>query len=305
MRSKILKIIVLIFLLTSYGLIKYRLDQHVRHRALQADVRYLLTPETAKVLAFGFKSALADFFWIEAINYYGSELSNKKRTYTYLPAYCDLILNLDPYFAYFYEWAGTAFIYNGLPITRNQIVSSTRYVNKGIKTLFEIFRFANTLIEKGAFNYASEASQYKAAIPYFVLSGRTFAFERKMLLVAATYAKYAGDFSLYSKFRLEYLAYEVFEATSKQELIYAINLLSDPSMELQIAESLRLLRINMEKDEDMKKVVEMNLQKNQIFQKSILSPQSDLITQPQLQRLMSIEFDRTWLPPELHVLFSL
>jgi len=303
MKNRIILVTLSLVLLASYGVTKQNVDTLIKIRKEQVDVRYFPSPQLAGFLSIGFKPALADFYWIEGINYYGAELGNKRRTYKYLTSYCDLILHLDPYFGVFYDWAATAFVYNGLPLTRKLIIQSTRYVNQGIQNLNKIYRYNANMIVKGAFNYVLEAHQYKEAFPYFAMAARGFREKRDMFLVAAAYARHIKNFKLASQFTQEFLGQIVFEAQEKSELIYAVQVISSSS-NLKTADFIRSMRLNMEKDEDMRKVVEDRLAQNPLLETAIYSSEN-LLANPKIDNLLRIDFERNWLPPEMHVLFSL
>ena len=296
--------IFIVFLLVGYGFIKSKLDERVKQREDQSDFRLLPSSDTAKILAFGFKPALADFFWIQGINYFGYELGNKNRKYTYLKDYCDLILNLDPDFGIFYEWAGTAFIYNGLPVNKEAVQTSTHYVNLGIQNFAKINRYLPQLITKGAFNLALEERDFKGSIPYFELLARSFPDKRDYFLVGSTYALYAKDPQTSTDLKLEYFGNIAFEAQNKQQLRSALQMLASNKLNEKTGEFVRAMRLQMETEEDIRKIVEQRLKENPILQGVMLS-QDDFSTDIRIKNTLAINLDRTWLPPDMYVLFSL
>lgn len=288
----------------AYAGSKMALDKHISERKSDADIRRLPTPQVASFLAAGFKPALADIFWIEGINYFGEQLPKKKRNYQYLSSYCDLIFSLDPIFTTFYEWAGTVFIYNGLPIDRPTIIKSTEYVNLGIRNLNKIHRFSSQMILKGAFNYVLEAHAYRPALPYFALTARTFPEERKMLLVASTYAQSAGMPKQAAEFKLEFLGYAAFEAQNKEELNYAVHAVSSDNFQARTAHFVKSMRLQLETDKDIKEAVQKRLQENPVFRETTETDNS-FIRDSRLSNVLSVDFNRTWMPPEMLVLFSM
>ncbi|MBN8554705.1 MAG: hypothetical protein J0L93_04600 [Deltaproteobacteria bacterium] len=294
----------IVFLLVGYGITKSKLDERVKHREDQSDFRLLPSPETAKILAFGFKPALADFFWIQGINYFGYELGNKNRKYTYIDDYCDLLLNLDPYFKVFYEWAGTAFIYNGLPVTPKAVEESIHFVDKGIQNLAKINRYLPSLITKGAFNFALERKDFIGSIPYFQLLARSFPDQIQYFLVASTYALYANRPEISNELKLEYFGNLAFQVQHRQELLKALQMLASTKLHEKTSEFVRAMRLQMETEEDVRKIVEQRLQDSPILKGVLLAPDT-LTNDIRLKNILSINFDRTWLPPEMHVLFSL
>ncbi|MDB5038383.1 MAG: hypothetical protein JWQ35_1911 [Bacteriovoracaceae bacterium] len=295
-------ITLLIVLIIGSVLIKQRLDQSRANRAA-VDIRYLPEPQVANVLAFGFREALADFYWIDAINYFGEQLLNKGRTYKYLKSYTELIFNLDPHFAYFYDWAATAFIYNAAPVTRENVINSISYINYGIQKFNEIYRYDRNMIVKGAFNYAIETTVVKNALAYFALAARSFRSERGMLLVASSYAHSQNLPAVAAALKLEYFGTIAFEAQSKSELTYALQVLSSSRMNVEAGEFVKALRIKMESEEDVRKIVEKRLEENPLQKKNPTS--NSLPVDPRIENTLQIELSRTWMPADMLALFSL
>jgi len=148
-----------------------------------------------------------------------------------------------------------------------------------------------------------EVDEYKTSVPYFVMAARTDRSRRDMLLVAAAYARRADDPDLALELQKEYLSQIVFEAASKNEVIYAINVLLNAT-NLRTAGFLRSLRINMETDEDMKKVVKQRLEREPTIEIAD-SLTENLISDTRIDNLLRVDLERTWLKPEMHVLVSL
>lgn len=291
-------------LLCAYGGAKYLVDKRVALRKDKFDIRMLPTPQTARFMAVGFEAALADVYWIEGLNYFGGELTNKNRTYKYMESYVDLIEGLDPNFATFYEWASTIFIYNALPITRDQVRKAVKYANSGIVNLDKIHRYNAQTIIKNAFNFALELHDNKTALEYFTFAGRSFEDQRDMLLVGSSYALYDNNLSESTNLRLEYLAYIAFQAQSRDQLLYALRLLSSNKTQNKTGDFLRALRLKMETDEDVKKIVAARLKDSPMMEKMILAPQEFMLDK-RIQNIVNIDFTRTWMPPDLLTLVSM
>ncbi len=304
MRLSKRKTFALVLLVCFCGILKFFVEEQSSKRRNKDDDRFLPSVSTAKFLSIGFEPAIADLYWIEAINYFGAQLVKKSRTYQFLPQYCDLILNLDPLFSIFYEWAGTAFIYNGLPIDNEAIIRSTEYANRGIREFDKQHRYDWRTIQKAAFNYVLEANNYLAGIPYFTLAARIFRDQRDMLLVASTYASVANQIDLSTDLKMEFLSYVAFEAQRKEELLYAIRVLSSANFNQQSARMIKSLRVKMEKDDDVRKLVENRMKEQTIYNREG-EFNSPLTANPKLDNILAVDFSRTWLPPELHVLLSL
>ena len=68
-------------------------------------------PEVARLGSLGFRSVLADLYWIGAVNYFGDQ-RNELVSYRQLPNYFNLIVALDPDFQYPYLFGGMAMPWN-------------------------------------------------------------------------------------------------------------------------------------------------------------------------------------------------
>lgn len=303
MRNLII-ILLIVPILFGYALSKHQVDKRVHERLDHTDIRYLPSPRTAEFLAFGFKEALADIYWLEAINYFGEQLLKKERDYKYLESYLELIFHLDPKFTAFYDWAATVFIYNALPINRDGVIKAIRYANKGIQMLHETGRYDATLIRKAAFNYALEAQQPVYALPYFELVGRSFSNERDMLLVGSTYANLVGEADKANRLKEEYLGLKMYEVQDRAEIQEALVILSSPSFNSQAADFVRSLRVQVEIDEDVKKLVEKRVEQNPLLQKAMLE-KNEFHVNEKIRRLLAVDIGKNWLPPAMHLLLDL
>lgn len=302
-------LILSILLLGGYIASKNELDKMLHSREFEQDVRYLPSAEAAKIIAAGFDEALADFYWISALNYFGTEFSKmgkvKKSNFIYLKPYTQLISSLDPFFTFFYDWGATAFIYNGLPIIRERLIEAIRIANQGIRKLNEIERYDASLIQKGAFNYALDAQTFAPSIPYFILLARAIPEHRDMLLVGSAYAKHAGQEHLSNQLREEFLGYQVFESKTKEQLSYALKTVLSSAFTQQALNFAKAIRVEMEKDEVLKKVVEQKLKENPRVHAAYESSKSKQTPiDIKLKIFQKIDISRNWLPPEMHLLFS-
>jgi hypothetical protein len=297
--------LVIVLSLLGYAFTKQQLDQRVVQRKTELDVRYFLPPQYVRLMSFGFELAAADFFWIEGVNYFGSELLAKKPTLQYLKNYTELILHLDPDFQFFYDWSSTAYVYNKLGANRERLIEAIRYANLGIQNMHERRILNPTLLQKGAFNYALEAHEYMQSIPYFLLLGRSSPSHRDMILVASTYAVYAGRSDLASELREEYLGYITFEAQNQDDYRTAIHLLTSPRFNARAGDFIRQLRVQMERDPQLQKAVEKRLEENPILADRQLGPELSPRGGDRLERILQVDIQKNWLPPKLHLLLTL
>ena len=285
-------------------MIKISLDSRMAQRRLTTDVRYLPSPQAASALAIGYKLALADLTWIEALNYFGGELANKNRSYKYMNSYLQIILKLDPLFRMFYEWAATVFVYNGLPITQEGIIEATRYINEGIRTLAARGIYDDNIIAKGAFNFGLEAHDYLGSLPYFELTARASRARRDFLLIGSTYARQGGREDLSTQLKLEFLAFTTFEAQNTDQLKYAIQVLTSRQFDAEAASYMRAFRLQMEKDEQLKEMVKKRFESTPLLQVEAFEAE-DFRADQRIENLMRVDIERNWLPADLHLLLSL
>lgn len=292
-------------LISGYGLAKNQVDRRVKSRQAESDIRYLPSPQITKFMAIGFREALADLYWIDALNYFGEQLIKKIKSYKYLDAYMQNILNLDPLFTFFYDWGSTIYIYNGLSVNREGMVKAIRLSNQGIITLDKVFQYDSSLIQKAAFNYALDAAYYGPSLDYFKLLGRLYPQTRSMLLIASSYARSLKDFEQEFSLREEFLAYKTFEAQSQAEIQEAYNLVLNASYTAKSLEFIKHLRVAMEKDDDLKELVKKRISENSVFQQFSEADSDSESDKNRKFRLMKARLDRNWMPPKLNLLLSI
>ncbi|TVQ78133.1 MAG: hypothetical protein EA369_07720 [Bradymonadales bacterium] len=303
--KRVFWLLIIALCLGGYGVSKHQLDERVKERASELDIRYFLPPEYVRVFAFGYDLAAADIFWIEGVNYFGAELLRPRTNLKYLENYTELILHLDPNFQFFYDWASTAFVYNRLGANRERLVKAIRYANLGIQNMFERRMLNPTLLQKGAFNYGLEAQLYLQSVPYFSYLGRSSREHRDMLLIASTYALYGNRPDWAARLREEYLAYASFEAPSLEEYRNAIYLLTSPQFNARANQFIRQLRVQMERDRELRETVERRLQENPVLADHSSPVESASPSEQRLERILQVDIERNWLPPKLHLLLNL
>lgn len=310
----------LIVFLSLYAWTKTVVDTRVRSRKQSSDIRYLPSPKMMSFLSFGYKQSFADLYWIDALNYFGSKLTSQSKKesqslalnsgevdpgFTYLVNYADLILAMDPYFIYFYEWTSTIFIYNWMPSSRQNIEKSNYYGNQGILNLAKVHRFPGSIIEKAAFNYAIETKEYDKAAEFLLLLSRVSKEKRDAALVAATYFDFSGQSKKAKQAREEFLAYSFLEESNAEKRKEAIVLLSSANVNSGAYEFLRTARIEAEKDEDLKALIKKKFESDHSFSAKIQQGQP-LEINPKLQKIFSIPMKKTQiLNPSLTLLLSL
>lgn len=67
---------------------------------------YLPEPERAKIMAFGYPTALGKVLWFNLLNYFGKEFSTV-RDYTWFKHMCETVIELDPKVPHYYRLCAT------------------------------------------------------------------------------------------------------------------------------------------------------------------------------------------------------
>ncbi len=101
--------------------------------AVDPDLLYFASPDAVKSLSLGYRSLLADLYWIRAVQYYGrrEEAARRQVRYKNLAALLDITTTLDPQMVDVYR-AGSSFLAEPEPIGAGQPEESLKLLDKGI-----------------------------------------------------------------------------------------------------------------------------------------------------------------------------
>ncbi len=104
-----------------------------RSPAVDSDLLYFASPDAVKSLSLGYRSLLADLYWIRAVQYYGrrEEAARRQVRYKNLAALLDITTTLDPEMIDVYR-AGSSFLAEPEPIGAGQPEQSLKLLDKGI-----------------------------------------------------------------------------------------------------------------------------------------------------------------------------
>jgi tetratricopeptide (TPR) repeat protein len=99
----------------------------------EPDLLYFSSPKALKVLALGYDSLLADFYWMRAIQYYGRREEAYKRQIPFKNLYTlfDITTTLDPNLMDAYH-TGAAFLAEPEPVGAGQQQEALKLLDKGI-----------------------------------------------------------------------------------------------------------------------------------------------------------------------------
>lgn len=127
--------------------------------------RFFPIKESLKLLAIDNASFVADLYWIEALNYIGSNFL-KGTGPDYLTTYADIITYLDPHFYGVYDWFGTINTFKPNVNIVRKIAVSNYVLFQGIEDLFGLGREFSKLWFDIGHNLAFELGDTKDATPY-------------------------------------------------------------------------------------------------------------------------------------------
>ena len=134
-------------------LLLFRLDARTQYRGTltDEDLYYTPAPSALPLLSLGYRRAAAALMWVQALQYFGEQVGHGGQL-RFLLQRADAVLALDPTFREVYVWIAIAIVYNSTSITRQDIETSNRYLERGIRQ----FPRDGELKYMLAFNYAIE-----------------------------------------------------------------------------------------------------------------------------------------------------
>lgn len=153
-----------------------------------------------RIAGRAFLPLLADYYWLAAIQAAGK--ANSEAEYRDLADYAQLITDLDPDFAYIYQWGGTMVPYNRGRETWVNTRESTALLEKGLAR-FPKLVFLRTLL---AYNYSVFQKEYVRAGHLLEETARLPGAPRYLSLLATRLYAQAGAFEAASAFADEFAA---------------------------------------------------------------------------------------------------
>jgi len=128
----ILAILIIAVLGTGAWFTGQRLESSFGQVSQKEDQYYLPSPAWLNVLSMGYQEALADLLWANAVVYFGEQLT-ESIVFRYHERYLDSVMELNPRFKGFYEWAGLLALFSKKKITRATAELSIKYLERGVK----------------------------------------------------------------------------------------------------------------------------------------------------------------------------
>ncbi len=109
-----------------------RIEQRARtdERAQASKLIYLPTVEQARLMSMGFRSVMADYYWVLALQYF-TDPALRHRFYQNLADFLELVIGLDPDFEYAYKFAGIAIPYDSGRLRWKNTRRATSFLERG------------------------------------------------------------------------------------------------------------------------------------------------------------------------------
>lgn len=167
-----LKISLLIIILACAICIQYLFDSE--RKKIASPQPYLMPVSVAKAADLGLHSALADYFWIDMIQYYGGW---RRDGYEKLDDYINLANELDPKFSYPYAFATLLLPSEGM------VDQALQIGERGIKESDPDWRIPYYM----AVTYHVEKNDPVSAAKYFDIAAQTSGAPDNIQVVAASY----------------------------------------------------------------------------------------------------------------------
>ncbi len=125
--------LLLVLLLTSVVGLAVHQERDLRLRRAQgSELVYLPPAWLAKHLTFGHRYLMADYAWLQALQYYGNEW-NRLYFYRDLGRYLDLSTDIDPAFTIAYRFGAASIPFNSGGWTWHNVPQSNELIEKGLR----------------------------------------------------------------------------------------------------------------------------------------------------------------------------
>ena len=117
---------------TGIGVLQPGLAEDVRSTRLRDDVFVLPPPNQLKVMALGYKHAIADLIWAKLLVEQGVHWQEKRKFAT-LPSYIDAIIALEPDHPTLYKFVDTLLVFQPVPATAEEARLARQYLERGTR----------------------------------------------------------------------------------------------------------------------------------------------------------------------------
>ena len=96
------------------------------------DLLFLPRANAIRTMSLGQHELAADIVYLRAVLYFGAQVTGAHQ-FGWLENFLQTVVELDPRWKKPYRWAGVATMYNGLPITQDRVLASSRFLRQGIE----------------------------------------------------------------------------------------------------------------------------------------------------------------------------
>lgn len=216
-------------------------NSHTDLRVMESENRreasdtYIPNARLLRPLLLGHEAFISDLIWIRTLGYVGEQLIARK-TIVSLEALVDLITDLDPRFEQVYVWAGAFLMYSGGAISKEKILASTRFLEKGwraIQNQVQPWKHVSNywlIPQMIGFNYAMELHDKVKGTPYFAEAAKIPGVPDLYKTLAATLYKKSGQMEEGTHFLETMLAMETLQSQLREE--------KDPEVQRRIRDRL-------------------------------------------------------------------
>lgn len=207
----------------------YRLDQKQR---LDPDsskaLIYLPTPQQARIMSLGFRTVMADYYWVKSLQYF-TDPQQARNHYRNLADYLELVIALDPDFEYAYLFAGISTPYDSGRLRFVNTERSTSFLERGVQRFPNNWKLRLYL----GYNYLNYHDRPKDAAEQFIAGSRLPGAPPYLRPFAARLLTVAGDMDR---------AFLLVEQTLEQETNPEIRALMEQRLiDLQVEKELRAI----------------------------------------------------------------
>lgn len=148
------------FIYTFVFLSQIQIDKTKNGHSKIEDMKDLPSGQFLKGAALAYDELFADYLWIKAVVYFGDHLKTDK-SYEWLDHLLNIIVTLDPYFEYAYEFGGITLAY-----WTNDVDPSIKLLKKGIINVPKTHKRYWTIPFFLGFNYMYYKKDFETAARY-------------------------------------------------------------------------------------------------------------------------------------------
>ena len=258
----------IIFSISQIYISDFYINYYEKTSGADPNIFYLPQAKYIKPLVLGYDNLVADIVWIKTISYFADQFTSG-RDFKHLEKLLYIIADLDPMFEKAFLWGGSVIMYNGNWITKDTIMSSTRFLEyawnlmKNQKTpyrhAYDYWRIPQMI----GFNYAVELRDVKNGLPYIEEVSKIPDAPSFYRTWVSTLYKKSGDPKMAITNLERQLIIENLRATLQQDI--------DPALKENVIGRLRLYYRELYNDKFAKEKVDTLIKESERIQKLFVS----------------------------------